>query len=316
MPAAAQSVTPNLMPALHVGSPATYGPLTAFPVWTDAPLSSSRQYTTAASRGASVAEMPDHPRVNTVRVSHDGQRPRVLFEGTLLETGWQHRVVIHDVAVPAGLEMQIEVACVEQGRWGGGREQSAGTRTAPVAVRGATFGLRRGAVHEPVAAQRRPANQQDVWRRVARYERLHGSSATSSLIDVARRLDAQVTDVTAALRPLPAQRGVLIAVGGHPVLLEVFDHPRTLVEQWDGIVGSVWMDAAATDSDAPTPGHRAREFVRRVSGAPLQVGHDNGVGRPIAVSDQDLFTGRGLVLGDDLVHTTVLNVRHDLVLAA
>ena len=45
------------MPGLHLGSPATYGPLTVFPVWTDSPLTSRRPYTTATGRGATVTEL-------------------------------------------------------------------------------------------------------------------------------------------------------------------------------------------------------------------------------------------------------------------
>ena len=303
------------MPGLHLGAPAVYGPLTIFPVWTDAPLASRRPYTTAAGRGATVGELDDGPSVGHVQVSNDGHRPRVLFGGMLLEAGWQHRVLLDDVAVARGAQQVVDVACVEQHRWGGDRDQRLGRRVAPLAVRGATFGLRSpDAAHRDVASDRR-ADQGDVWRRVARYERLHGASATSSLVDVAGRLDAQVQALVSLVQPLPGQRGVLIGVGGHPVLLEVFDHPRTLSEQWAGILGSVWMDAHAAPA-VPTPGGRARAFVARISGTPLQPTRRAGVGSGLTVEDDTLISGRGLALGTSLVHAAVLNARHDIVLAA
>ena len=303
------------MPGLHLGAPVVHGPLTVFPVWTDAPLAGRRRYTTATSRGATVAELPDGPSVGRLQVTHDGQRPRVLFGGMLLEGGWQHRVLLDDVAVARGGHQVVEVACVEQSRWGGSRAQRTGSRLAPIAVRGATHGLRMDSDPSPNGGAGRRADQGDVWRRVARYERLHGASATSSLVEVAGRLDDQVTALVALVRPLPGQRGVLIGIGGHPVLLEVFDHPRTLAEQWAGILGSVWMDGHAAPA-VPTPGHRARAFVQRVSGAPLQATRQAGAGRGLSVEDGSLVSGRGLALGSTLVHAAVLNTRHELVLAA
>ena len=303
------------MPGLHLGSPTTHGPLTVFPVWTDAPMAARRPYTTATARGATVAELDDGPSVGHVQVSNDGHRPRVLFGGMLLEAGWQHRVLLDDVAVSRGTEQVVDVACVEQHRWGGDRDQRLGRRVAPLAVRGATHGLRLPAADGPSVRNERRADQGDVWRRVARYERMHGASATSSLVDVAGRLDAQVQALASLVQPLPGQRGVLIGVGGHPVLLEVFDHPRTMAEQWAGILGSVWMDAHAAPA-VPTPGRRARAFVARISGAPVQVARRAGAGRGLSVEHDDLISVRGLALGTTLVHAAVLNARHDLVLAA
>ncbi len=306
------------MPGLHLGSPATYGPLTVFPVWTDAPLTPRRRYTTATARGASVAELPGGPRVSTLQVSHDGHRPRILFGGMLLEAGWQHRVLLDDIAVAPGAQQVVDVACVEQHRWGGERHQQLGATRGP---RGCprrdlrTAHRRRPPRGYRGAPNERRGDQGDVWRRVARYERMHGASATSSLVEVARRLDAQVEALVSLVRLLPAQRGVLIGVGGHPVLLEVFDHPRTLAEQWAGILGSVWMDAHAA-APVPTPGRRARAFVQRIGATPMQTTDHAGVGRRLAVEDGSLVSGRGLALGSTMVHAAVLNAHHDLVLAA
>jgi hypothetical protein len=224
-------------------------------------------------------------------------------------------VLLHDVAVARGVHQLVDVACVEQHRWGGNRDQRPGRRVAPVAVRGATYGLRPTDQPRPDVQRGRRADQGDVWRRVARYERMHGASVTSSLVEVAARLDAEVQAIVALVRPLPGQRGVLIGVGGHPVLLEVFDHPRTLAEQWAGILGSVWMDAHAAPP-VPTTGHRARVFVQRVSGTPMQTVDEAGAGRRLVVEDGPLVSGRGLALGATVVHAAVLNARHDLVLAA
>jgi hypothetical protein len=299
------------VPGLHLGKPSTYGPLTVYPVWTGAPLARIRSYTNATARGAEVAELAEGPDVGRLRVHHDGRRPRVLFDGTLLDAGWQHRVVLQDVLVAQGRTEVIDVACVEQGRWGGDRDQRPGRRTAPVGVRGAAMGLRPDRPADAPA----DADQGDVWRRVDRYERLHGRSATSSLVDVAGRLDAEVAQLLAVLRPLPAQRGVLVCLAGHPVLLEVFDHPRTLAEQWPAILGAAWLDARQAPPVA-TPGYRARAFVSALERASVQATGAAGAGQQLRIADETLIEGRGLLLGEVLLHATALNRRHEYVLAA
>jgi hypothetical protein len=316
------------MPQLHLGVASQHGPLTVFPVWTDAPLRSSRRYTTATSRGATVCELPDGPEVGRLSVTHEGRRPRVLFGGTLLEAGWQHRVLLHDVAVAADEHAIVDVACVEQRRWGGDHTQHPGRRMAPLAVRGASHGLRadpRRTEHQPNrghhpnlqhgAPPERQSDQGDVWARVAHYERLHGRSATSSLVEVAQRLDHEVARLVGRLQPLPGQRGLLLGIGGRPALLEVFDHPRTLAEQWSGILGSVWMDAQRSPT-LRTPGSRARAFVAGVSGRPVQAVAPSGVGHRVSVGDGGQVSGRGLTLGATLVHVEVLSAAHRLVVAA
>ena len=308
--------TTDRLNGLHLGSPTTYGPLTVIPIWTEAPVSGRRPYTTAHRGRAQVSELDSGPDVSRVQVTHGSGRPLVMFGGSLLEAGWQHRVLLHDMAVAPGQVGVLDVACVEASRWGSGdREQRTGHRRAPLTVRGAAFGIRPEEAGRFAPADERQSDQGDVWRRVSYYERHLGASPTSSLVDVAGRFDSEVTRLTARVRPLPAQRGVLIGVGGHPVLLEVFDHPRTLAEEWSGILGSVWLDARGTPA-IKTPGSRARAFVRRISDAPMRSLSDAGAGREIAVEDLSLFTGRGLALGPDLVHATVLNLRHELVLAA
>ena len=95
-----------------------------------------------------------------------------------------------------------------------------------------------------------------------------GAGATSSLIDVQRRHEQTVDRIVRKVRPLFGQRGVLVGVAGHPVLIEVFDHPRTLVELLATIVASVALDAIGLPA-APTSNTRARQFVQHLLGLGL-----------------------------------------------
>ena len=98
-------------------------------------------------------------------------------------------------------------------------------------------------------------------------------------------------------------------------LLELFDHPRTLVEQWPAILGAAWLDARQAPP-AATPGYRARAFVSALERASVQSAGAAGAGQQLRIADDTLIEGRGLLLGDVLLHATALNRRHDYVLAA
>ena len=76
-------IKPEVLLALHVGSPSRVGPLTLFPVWTDAPLHARRRYVTT---GAVVEELPE-PHVGMLQVSNPRHRPLLLCEGSILEGG-------------------------------------------------------------------------------------------------------------------------------------------------------------------------------------------------------------------------------------
>lgn len=303
------------LPGLHLGAPAAFGPLTVFPVWTDAPIPRQREYVTTHRGTSRVTELDGEPQVGQVQVTNGSRRPLVMFGGSLLEAGWQHRVLLRDTAVAAGGTGILDVACVEAHRWGGSDHvQRSGDRRAPLSVRGATWGIRPEATDRFRPGTRRATDQSDVWRRVTHYERRFGASATSSLVEISQRYDNEVRRLTDRVRPLPAQRGALIGIGGHPVLLEVFDHPRTLTQEWTGILGSIWLDARDQEP-IPTPGARARAFAHRVNRVrPVELGR-SGSGIEHTLEDLELFTGRALTLGMTMVHASTLNLRHELVLA-
>lgn len=300
----------SVLPTLHVGAPTQAGPLSVFPVWTDAPAPGPRPYTLTLRAGAAVSELPDGPSVNHLAVTNPGPKPLLLLEGMLLDGGWQHRTLVRDVLVAAGESRTVEVMCVEQGRWHGAGAQRLGRTAAPLAVRGALRGIRR----DDPNAHARGADQHDVWTRIQRYERAHGASATGSLVDVQERAASLVEPIIAGVRPLFGQRGVLIGVGGHPVLLEVFDHPGTLAEQWTAILTAVALDAIGAPY-APTPGYRARAFTARMQAMTLDAAAADEAAATIREGRDDLAAVQALTTPTGMIHAAAMNVRHDLVLA-
>ncbi|QBR91834.1 ARPP-1 family domain-containing protein [Nocardioides euryhalodurans] len=246
---------------LHIGQGTAVGAITVFPVWHDGHVRSLRIYDTA-SASLTVTEADTGPSVPTLQVTNSGEKPVLVLDGQLFEEGMQHRMATRSTLVRAGGAMPIEVACVEQSRWAGATTQATRGRRANLVVRDG-YGA---------------GGQEEVWRRIASYDAIAGRvSRTGSL---AERLDTASADeqakvLSAAVRPIGGQCGVLIGVGGQPLLLEVFDHPTTLREQLRPLYRAAALDAYGAPA-LPTPARRARRFAERLAQVQLDLEPDVG----------------------------------------
>lgn len=298
------------LPALHVGGGYRHGALTWFPVWTDAPVE-ARGYDTA-SDALEVAEL-EQESVPELRVRNRGDRPVVVFEGSVFEGGFQTRTLTRTSFVPAAAETTLPVLCVEASRWGGtSREHRIGNRIAPSRVRSAARGVTR-------APQRSPHNsrQGQVWDEVSGYaERHQAASATRSLAEIDQQVQQRrAQQPLPAVTALPGQRGVIIAALGQPIVMELFDHPDTLAERLGALLESVRLDVHAVDY-VETPSRRARRFANRISQAGLRL-TDRDARTSVFQAPANNFVATDAVgLDDELLHLSCLNPRHELVLAA
>ena len=305
-----------MMPTLHVGQGTHLGGLSAFPVWTDAPVVSGLD--TGRTARVQVAEREGSPVVGELVLKNEGAKPALLVAGELFEGGWQHRALNHDILLMAGQQLVASVSCVESGRWHGASAQVRRSRRASMMVRSA----------QTIADS--DDRQGQVWERVSRYDNVFGASPTASYVDHLNRRAApsegsngQVQGVQESkaaelaagiknLRALPGQRGVLIGLGGQPAFVEIFASPTGLRRHLPGLLEAAAIDAALLPAEA-TPGRRARRFVGSLGGAPLgdQLGADAGAGHALA-SRSPHHEIRGLGWDDEVLHATVFNRRHHL----
>lgn len=305
-------LTENLIPqfpGIHLGAPTMVGPLTVFPVWTDAPVP-RRRIPVQLPAGATLGELADGGQVDTLELINPTGGSFILIEGSLLKGGLQDRVLVHDMFITGRHPARLPVRCVEHGRWADRRATSVDGRRAPLRVQRVLRGVNRDP-HE------RPADQSRVWAEVRSYEGALGSSNTGSLVDMYDLAHQQADRPIPIPDPLYGQRGVVVGIGGHPIVAEVFDHPRTFAEQWPGIAAGLL--ASVTDArPVVTTGRRARFFAERLSGRELQPFAPGGAGTLAEVSD-DLVSARTLTThgarGMHTLHASALNIRHQLVAA-
>lgn len=303
---ATTKVLAGALPKIHVGRSYRVANLEWFPVWTDAAVAPRTYVTNFDPQQVKVAEQAQ-ANVGGLQIENTTQEPVLLFEGTLLEGGWQHRALTRTVLVPASSVVSLPVVCVEQGRWGGVANQIIGTKVASAGIRAGLRGLRK----QGQFVSQSSADQGDVWHKV---ERLAYESNThkpsQSFVEMRNDLDVrmQIDKIVA----LAGQRGVVIAIGGHPVALELFDHPDTLAERLESIVRGYIAESMLRDFVA-TPSSRVRTFVDRTECQALS--EDVDANRKRTTSNAHVAS-EALFESDVLLHLSTLNVKHELVLAA
>jgi hypothetical protein len=104
-------------------------------------------------------------------------------------------------------------------------------------------------------------------------------------------------------------------VAGHPALVEVFEHPDSLAQQWDALIDGLLASTLHVRRKT-TSTRRARLFLDRLTQRSLTELTAAGDG-VLGEAGDDLVSIRALDAGDGrTIHATALNVRHELVLAA
>jgi hypothetical protein len=288
------------MPPLNVGAGQYRDGVTVFPVWTSAPA--ARGLVTGAAARVTVSERAGSATVGELVLQNADARPALLLDGELLEGGMQHRTLLQDVLLDGRSSAVVPVACVEAGRWDGPAGHGRQARRASVGVR-ASF--------DRDESERQGA----VWDRVARYAPAFGASPTGSLLD---HLDGAGREAQAPLEILPGQRGVVIGVGGRPVVLELFGSTAALRAHLPALLTAARLDAALIPPHyvGPVPSRRARRMVSALTGLPFS--HERPrAGAGVAVCARSSYAAvRGLCLDTGpLAHLAVLNTRHPLAAA-
>ena len=311
------------IPRLHVGAGTAAGPVTVFPVWTDGP--GRLDISTGLHADVAVSELAAGASVGRLTVRNNGQKAALLLEGELLEGGQQHRTCARDVLVGPGESWDIDTFCVEAGRWQAGRHlHRRQARRAPLIVRVELACAGSGAGRD---------RQARVWERVRRFDAVRGPSATSSLPEHLDRFGVAVRQhpVPAFPAPLEGQRGVVIGLGGQPLLLEVFATATLFRRHYRQLMEAVLLDTEllprwAQDA-APMPGQAARDFAAVAGTIGFGDIRDPGVRRHDAMRSRNISgacgpvaaEGIAVVLPDrapDIVHVNFWNTTHPLMEAA
>lgn len=277
------------------------------------------------SGGLRVSEHVGGPSVPRLTVHNPGAEPVLLVEGQEVRGGLQNRIVTVSLIVPPGSQVDIPVACVEQGRWnyrGVVREMQAGEMLFPKARRAAservTWNLR----------QRRgcDVDQHELWGLVGEKLQATRSYSNTGAMESAYESERHtLDDYVRAFSRQPRQVGIVAGVDGRILGVDVFDHPTTLQHLYPRLIRSYALDALTWHTEAAAGAapawHRgratvapeqpvteslsgpedARQFIETCLAGDISVHSAIGVGEQLRISSRRAVGG-ALRAWDSLIH--------------
>ena len=234
-----------------------------------------------------------HAQVNSLALINNSDRPLLLLAGEIVTGGKQDRVIGKDRIVPPDSEpLDLNVFCVEPGRWTGATEQfGTSSKLAPMA---------QPAVRIKAMAEK---DQQKVWDAVgasnsaivaavppaARAGVAGGTSYAGVMAneEVQKQVDSVAVPVQKSyenvLPQLRAQHavGVVVAVNGEIIWADLFASTSLLEKYWPKLVRSYAAEAVtARRMRYGTPGvGEAQQFLEDLDGTRQTVESEPGVYR-------------------------------------
>jgi hypothetical protein len=209
----------------------------------------------------------DGAQVNRLEIENQGDVALLVCAGTLVAGGQQNRQIAQDFVIPPHTTVAVDAFCVEQGRWSGGSSCFAACPTAATKeIRAsAQYAKDQGEVWAKVAEANQRASTSDTLTGIGgsmSWEEAGGSSSgwqsmgTALYIsqDVAAN-DPRTSERHQELGRLIRERfdelrrtgahvvGFAYAVGGKPMSVRVFAHPKLFESQMGPFVEAMCSDA-------------------------------------------------------------------------
>jgi hypothetical protein len=243
-----------------------------------------------------------------VLVENRGALAVLALFGEQLHGALQNRTVNASFLVPPHAQLELDVSCIEAGRWQG----RTGFRGTSAVIAQA---IRRKMAKSVGAARKRglrfTADQHEVWAEVDQRlasGRVHSESrAYTDYVDAHREA---LVAAAAGFHPVAGQVGFVAAIGGAVVGLEAIGRPEVFHAAFPGLLDAYLVDAleaadtgASSGTSAPATAFTAPEpFLAALAAAPAEEGPSLGLGQDVRLAGERV-SACALVAGD-LVHLT------------
>lgn len=257
-----------------------------------------------------VSEVSEDGSVPSIRVDNRAAIPVLVLFGEEIRGAKQNRVANASFLLAAEREVDIDVSCVEQGRWGRrARGESARAEfegTADVL----SSSLRRKMTSKVRLSlsrgERFDADQGEVWRGVSDCLESSGArSETMAYADYVGSRGVDLQEMTRAFHSVDGQVGFVAAIGDEVVGIEAIGRAGVFARVFPKLVRAYAIDAIDSERvrsesprvrfDAPNP------FLRAVAEA------------PVATFGPSLGLGEDLRLGSEAVEACALSAGGELV---
>ena len=257
----------------------------------------------------SVSEVSEGGSVPTVKVENRAALAVLVLFGEEIRGAKQNRVANASFLLPAQSELEMDVSCVEQGRWGrhGGRTDF--EETADVLSSSLRRKMNSKVRMSRLVGKRFDADQGEVWDGVS--ECLASSGVPSDTIAYADYVGSRASDLrdmTATFHVVDDQHGFVAAIGDDVAGVEAIGDPVVFSRVFPKLLRSYAIDAIDSErvrAEAPRVRFGAPEpFLRAIGEAPVVTfGPSLGLGEDLRLGD-DVVEACALAAAGELVHLT------------
>jgi hypothetical protein len=305
---------PEDLTHITIGTPTTFRNLTLFPLLRPAPHSAAPDYLLledALLQGTvQITELADGGSVPELQLENHSPYAVLLLDGEELLGAQQNRVLNLTILAAPKTVTIIPVSCVEAGRW---HMQSPSLRSASHVMYASARAARTSQVtHSMRSTGTRRSDQSAVWSDIAgKALRMHAESPTQAMAAVYDQHALTIEEYVRAFDCRALQAGVLFAIDGHPVGLDLFDHPQTLHGLFPKLVRSYALDALETATAAvqKVTSHAAIERVLAdIATAAIFTQAAVGLGQDVRISGKRM-SGGALWAADRYIHICVFAMR-------
>jgi hypothetical protein len=292
--------------AIEIGRSSEFRNLTLFPLMrrstTDLPLDYLLLEDGIAQGKVRVTELHAGGSVPELRLENNADLPVLLVDGEELLGAKQNRVLNLTILAPAKHTTVIPVSCVEAGRW---RMECSDLQVADHVM----YSLGRGErVTQVTAAMRssgsRKSDQGAVWRNIAaKAARLQASSPTGAMSAIYERHASSVEEFARAFAWQEGQCGVVFAISGRILGLEIFDHAEVMRRFFQKLVRSYALDVldTALAGNGPVSVEAVCALVTRIGAARSFAEQALGIGKDVRFTGPEI-SGAALWAHERYVH--------------
>ena len=251
-----------------------------------------------------ITEVSEGGSVPELLAVNQGQQMLLLLDGEELVGAKQNRIL--NTTLPAQSKTRIPVSCVEQGRWRHVSHEFAPGSYSPAKLRARKS---RDVSRNLATVGEARSDQGGVWEEVAANMCAAAvPSPTMAMHDVVDQRRDSLTGFIEAMRYPAEARGIMAAIGGHFVVMDLFDKPATLERIWARLVTGYAMDAIVWNREAD----KGKQFTAKGATALLEhVGEVEcrafpsvGLGQDWRFEAPDVL-GQALVAEGESVHLCV-----------
>ena len=245
-----------------------------------------------------IREMPNGGQVSQLTVKNTGAVPLYLLGGEVLLGGQQDRMLQTDVVVDPGKAANVEVRCVEHGRWQGSD---------------LTFRDSGSVAHPDLRKAALIGDQSAVWNEVARKSQATGVASTTGTYQrvlqdapTRQRIKGYVDQLAAGVPASGKVVGFAVAINGDVELVDLFDSPKVVAKLQRKLLASYVLSALERQ---PLPPEQVRAKAKGINAKSVKefIGNTDDAKAPSTGTydnDSGLSTGKIYKKSGKTVHGT------------